>query len=119
MTICRFPECDRPIKIKKSGLCTGHYNQMKRYGKLTKLRRRGERKDYRFPGGHTNNQGYWMIWIKGKQIGEHRWVMENYLKRPLLKSEIVHHINGIKTDNRLENLEIWNTSHPAGQKVPD
>lgn len=53
------------------------------------------------------------------QISEHIWVMSEYLKRPLLKHERVHHINGIRDDNRLENLELWSHSHPPGQRVED
>lgn len=56
---------------------------------------------------------------KKGRIAEHTYIMMNHLKRPLHKGETVHHINGIKHDNRIENLELWNTSHPPGQRVED
>ena len=52
-------------------------------------------------------------------IHEHRFVMSEYLGRPLRKGENVHHINGNRADNRIENLELWTTVQPSGQRVKD
>lgn len=62
--------------------------------------------------GHPNARS------KGR-IFEHVYLMAEHLGRALTPNENVHHKNGVRDDNRIENLELWTKSQPSGQRVKD
>lgn len=108
--VCITPGCTGVPKAKN--YCWSHYRRWKRYGDPLAA-------PSNFKGGHLNEHGYRIIYDRGRQRAEHRVVMEKHLGRDLLPDENIHHINGVRDDNRIENLELWSTAQPPGQRVAD
>ena len=118
-THCAVDGCSN--KHAANGLCQTHYSRMRIVGDVNVVRKKKPK--------HTrtiNNGGYVEIYApehpnapRTNKMLEHRLVMEQMIGRRLEKHENVHHKNGNKQDNRPENLELWSTSQPCGQRIED
>jgi hypothetical protein len=110
---CEVAECTR--QAEGVGLCRMHYERRRRTGTLAGP---NPLKAARGEGGY-NGQGYRVITVNGRSVLEHRHVMELYLGRALRKGETVHHRDGNRSRNTIDNLELWTRAQPYGQRAKD
>jgi HNH endonuclease len=110
---CEVAECTR--LADGDGLCRMHYERRRKRGTLGGP---NPLKAARGEGGY-NGQGYRVITVDGRPVLEHRYVMEQYLGRPLRKGETVHHRDGNRSRNTIDNLELWTRTQPSGQRAKD
>lgn len=99
-------------------LCTTHYGRIRRHGQLYPAVTRNGRSLNGTYRPYIQN-GYIMLRFGNRVIAEHRYVMEKHLGRELTEDESVHHLNGVRSQNNIENLELWSTRQPKGQRVKD
>ena len=146
-SIC--PICGKIFKYKvkypRCTTCQYHYEKIHYPERFKESRKKANDKfnanlrikkglpiDHIFPkgprgAGYLNKKGYLLVtWRdpsdnKIKRKYQHVLIMEHDLGRSLRANERVHHKNGIRNDNRIENLELWNLNggQPAGQRVED
>jgi len=120
---CCIDGCDRWVEAR--GHCRGHALRIKKYGDPKLSRGKRHLLINSGPEWYLSFDGYMIKQLrsgldrKNTTLLQHRFVMSEHLGRELLRTENVHHMNGDRADNRIENLELWSTSQPSGQRIPD
>lgn len=107
-------------KRKGGSYCGKHYQRLRLNGDPL-VSRRGE-----IGKGTVSHKGYIIVYRpdhpnanKHGRLPEQRLVMSEILGRPLRDDETVHHKNGVRSDNRPENLEVWTGNHSNGARLED
>lgn len=126
-TVVPCPTCGRSNRFPLSRIRKGNntFCNQTCYGSWSSRFRRGASAANWQGGTYLNAQGYRLV--KSGHAGpgyvmEHRVVWEKHHDRALREFEHLHHINGDRTDNRIENLELWGVvpgSQPKGQRIPE
>lgn len=118
---CTVPGCSEVGTIQ--GMCVTHYHRNWKFGdpKADVPLQRKPDKDGWIVDSHSGYVVKRFRTPEGKHVKilQHRAILEEELGRKLLPHENVHHKNGNRADNRRENLELWSTSQPSGQRVED
>lgn len=105
--------CEKP-KFSGAGHCSMHARRLSRTGTPGGAASTRQQRDGIDPNGYRRIQRAGL-----PAILEHRLVVETLLGRPLESYEYVHHKNGIRHDNVPNNLELWVTPQPKGQRPED